>query len=103
MDATLRVDTSPFSQIDKRFLHVLFASILVHTMIAVWVQRQPHVAESDAYDSAPIDRFLKAPLLPIPKVFPPVKMQKPPSGPPSQKPPSTGRGPGPALPGLLMG
>lgn len=103
MDATLTVDTSPFSQLDKRFLHVLFASMCLHAFIAVWVARQPHVVSDESYETAAVDRFLKAPLLPIPKVFPPVKVAQPP-GPPSRRPSGNGGNrPGPALPGLLAG
>src|SRR4051812_12436551 len=89
MDATLRlsVDTSPFSQVDRRFFAVLLASMMVHALAATWVARQPHVSEVDAYESAPVDRFLKAPLLPIPKNVPLVKLAQA----PSQKPPSPGR------------
>ncbi|MBL8949506.1 MAG: AgmX/PglI C-terminal domain-containing protein [Myxococcaceae bacterium] len=103
MDTTLTVDTSPFSQIDRRFLHVLFGSLLVHLTVAVWVNRQPHVASEDPYERAP-DRFSRAPLLPIPKVFPPVKRQPPSSSPvpPGRRPSSPGPGrSSPNLTGLL--
>ncbi len=101
-DDRLTVDTSPLSQIDKRFLHILFASLLTHMLIAVWVNRQPHVVAEDPYETVP-DRFTKAPLLPIPKVFPPVKAQPPsPAPPPGKRPNNPGPGrPSPNLTGLL--
>src|SRR5687767_179191 len=100
-EARLTVDTSPLSQIDKRFLTVLLASMLAHALIATWVARQPHVVADDAYETVP-DRFSKAPLLPIPKFPPPtIKAQLPPS-PPGNRPPGPGPGrPGPNLTGLL--
>lgn len=105
MDATLTVDTSPFSQIDRRFFAVLFGSLLLHAVAATWVARQPRVAETESYDVAPVDRFLKAPLLPIPKLPPLVKVVPPqagqtPKAPAPRAPRPTGPGPA-ARPGLL--
>jgi len=95
-EARLTVDTSPLSQIDKRFLHILFASLLAHLLIAMWVNHQPHVvAEEPVYTERPRERVTLPPLQKIPKSFPPL--------PPSKKPgktPGPG-GPGPSLTGLV--
>ena len=73
MDATLTVDTSPFSQVDRRFFAVLFGSMLLHAMAATWVARQPHVVtEEPGFQERPRERVTLPPLVKIPKSFPPL-------------------------------
>ena len=92
MDATLTVDTSVFSQVDRRFFAVLFGSMLLHGVAAGWVARQPHVVvEEPPYVERPRDRVTLPPLVKIPKSFP-EPSQKPPGGPGGKKP--SGSGPG---------
>jgi hypothetical protein len=67
MDDTLRVDTSFASQLDQRFVLILFASIATHVIIATWLAHQPSPVEVEL--AQPVDRF--APLRPIPKLTPP--------------------------------
>jgi hypothetical protein len=95
MDATLTVDTSPISQLDRRFFAVLLASMLVHAIAAAWVARQPHVAVvEEPYVERPRERVTLPPLLPIPKSFPPPALPKKSGGPPGNsggsKPPALG-------------
>ena len=108
MDATLTVDTSPFSQVDRRFFYVLFASMFVHALAATWLARQPYVAtEEDTSEVRPFAPVTLPPLLAIPKTFPAVKLapQAPRAGGPKKAPggPQNGGARPSALSGLLAG
>jgi hypothetical protein len=106
MDATFRVETSPFSQLDQRFLLILFASIATHVLIATWVAHQP-APPLDVELEQPLDRF--APLHPIPKFAPQpppahVARVKPAPVPAAPAPRPAAPGPtGPAKPPGLLG
>lgn len=102
MDDTLRVDTSFASQLDQRFLLILFASIATHVIIATWVARQPAPVQVEM--EQPSERWLRAPRLPIPK-FPPPPVHVAPMAPrapaPAPAPAPPGAPGAPGKPGLL--